>query len=748
MVNNSKLFPAGKGQVLYARSKVYLHPTSSKKDNVPGYLTIIKPFITSEKYDYIIAYIPESDVSFDDKKTLDFFDLYGLDGESFDFYSTSSNNLIVDSSNLPQTDLFIDRPRMSSLASYAFGLTINQLFSVQVRPKTTNLWEGSIILHPKQGDRLPALFFHDDECPGTKREQQLKNKTFNPFSENRVGGNTLYWGGDRFISCLKNYATITESTLEPAMFLINCTQEDAMNFVPNLLDSKSDVKDYDLSEELSQAYNTAKWTVLTGLASITGLAKKKLNSAIESKVLPPSIQKLFERTEVKKITDDFDSANVYLAKWALTVQEEAEKNRKMIIGNDYYKDLIKAELSNGSVELTPLEVSRATRKEKIGKDKWNSFFDSSGCLQYTIDEVLEEVYHSGLEDDIRKEAWLFLLGVYPWDTSFEERKQLKKTLENNYIEYKNNWVADLKKQKNDAFWKDQKARIYKDIKRTDRDIELYKTSIEEENADEAGIDSAEDENLFKNSNLLVLRDILFSYNEININLGYVQGMSDLLSPLYYVFLDESISFWAFTRFMERMERNFVRDLSGMKMQMLTLTELVQFMLPDLYEHLNKCDSGNLFFFFRMLLVWFKREITFYETMDLWEIMWTDYYSSQFILFFALAILQKHSKIIIQTLKGFDDILKYINDLNGTLNIGDLLTRAELLFVKYKQMVELIDRQKLVNYKNNNGNNDYSNDDNDSNNKTNQIISKEMRKLLSREVIIEKEVERTMDTPFG
>ncbi|AWU77675.1 uncharacterized protein C5L36_0D04060 [Pichia kudriavzevii] len=743
-------FPPGKGQVLYAKSKVYLHLTSSKKDNVCGFLTIIKPFPTSTNEELIIAFIPETDLSPTDREALVYFDLYGLDGEKFDFYSSASNDTMDSqghNSNKPKVKKFIDRPKLSSISSYAFGVSINQLYSIQVRPKTSNLWEGSIVLHPKhEGDRLPSLFFHDDESPGTKREQQLKRKTFNPFSDNSINGNSLYWGGDRFLSCLRNYADLKESTLESGMFLVNCTGEDALNFVPNILDQSENGANLDLRSNFNHFLNSAKWKVLTGLASITGFTKNNINKAIDNKLLPQTIQQFIERPEIRQITDEFDSANIYLAKWALNVQEEAERNRKMIIGNGYYKELISAELGDGFVELTPLEVSKAARKEPINKEKWDSFFDSNGCLQYTVDEVLEQVFHCGLEMGVREEAWPLLLGVYPWDTTANERKQLRKTLENNYAEYKNNWMADLTKQKNDAFWKDQKARIYKDLKRTDRDIELFAASKEEQEEDDAlEYDDENDTSLFYNKNLVVLRDILFSYNEINYNLGYVQGMSDLLSPLYFVFRDETMTFWAFQRFMERMERNFVRDLSGMKTQMVTLTELVQFMLPDLYIHLEKYDANNLFFFFRMLLVWFKREVSFYDTMELWEVMWTDYYSSQFILFFALAILQKHSKIIIQTLKGFDGILRYINDLSGSLDIGDLLTRAELLFIKFKQMVELIDRNatKLQSQNTTNGSPENSNG-----NPLKHTVSTELRGLLSREIIIQKEETRTSETPFG
>lgn len=155
-----------------------------------------------------------------------------------------------------------------------------------------------------------------------------------------------------------------------------------------------------------------------------------------------------------------------------------------------------------------------------------------------------------------------------------------------------------------------------------------------------------------------LKDMLLTYNEYNKDLGYVQGMSDLLAPIYAVLQDDAMAFWAFKNFMERMERNFLRDQSGMRSQLLTLDHLVQFMDPKLYSHLQSADSTNFFFFFRMLLVWFKREFEWMDVLRLWEALWTDYLSSGFHLFIALAILEKHREIIMTHLKHFDEVLKY------------------------------------------------------------------------------------------
>jgi hypothetical protein len=168
-----------------------------------------------------------------------------------------------------------------------------------------------------------------------------------------------------------------------------------------------------------------------------------------------------------------------------------------------------------------------------------------------------------------------------------------------------------------------------------------------------------------NVHLEQLKDMLLTYNEYNRDLGYVQGMSDLLAPIYAVMQDDAIAFWAFVRFMERMERNFLRDQSGMRAQLTALDHLVQLMDPKLYLHLQKADSTNFFFFFRMLLVWYKREFEWPDVLHLWEVLWTDFYSSNFHLFIALAIMEKHRTVIMDHLQHFDEVLKY----------GELLPRC-------------------------------------------------------------------------
>lgn len=229
--------------------------------------------------------------------------------------------------------------------------------------------------------------------------------------------------------------------------------------------------------------------------------------------------------------------------------------------------------------------------------------------------------------------------------------------------------------------------VEKDVHRTDRHIPLFAgEDIPHPDPDSPFAEAG------TNVHLEQMKDMLLTYNEYNRDLGYVQGMSDLLAPIYAIEQDDAVAFWGFVGFMERMERNFLRDQSGMRLQLLTLDHLCQLLDPKLYEHLQRLDSTNFFFFFRMLLVWFKREFPFEDILRLYEGLWTDYLSANFHLFVAMAILEKHRDVILEHLKGFDEVLKYVNELSGTIDLPSTMVRAEGLFRRFHRIVESIDKK--------------------------------------------------------
>ncbi|KAI5959930.1 GYP7 [Candida pseudojiufengensis] len=712
-----RILHQGEVELLFVKSKVYLHPTPSKKDNVPGFLTLSRTS-NSTNLDIILSYSPENTLS---KEEIDTYNK--IDVEQVDLNLAS---LKYNKQGKAPLNRIVPKPSASILSSYSFTTTLSYIYSIQFRNPSHGYWYGSIIINTQDGEKLPIMFFHDDESSSTIKNQKLQNQQFNPFGMDDNG--ELYWGAIDFLKVLKSLINVQKSSLEPTVYLINPESDDLRNFAPFKKKPEQPKPNNDVFKlpDVNKIFTTAKWKVLETVATFSARTKNQVLDLIEDNA-PAPIKEIIYQPEVTKIGDEFDSARIYLAKWAQQVKEEAElSSQKYMLDDDIYNKLNK-ELGSEEI-LTQEEINRTSRREEISIQEWQGFFDHSGRLCITVEEVKSRIFHGGLAPEVRKEAWLFLLNVYPWDSSTEEREILNKSYATRYEELKLKWVNDEDKR-NTEFWKDQKFRIEKDVQRTDRGIEIFKNPVGGELLEE---DDQFDVSNIRNEHLFKMREILLTFNEYNTNLGYVQGMTDLLSPLYVVFQDEVLTFWAFSNFMIRMERNFLRDQSGMKKQMNTLNKLLQFTLPNLYKHLESCQSNDLFFFFRMLLVWFKRELNWEQVNRLWEILWTDYYSSQFHLFFALGILSDNERIVVQNLKQFDEVLKYFNDLSGHLQLNPLLIRSEILFLKFKRMLNIIDRDNSLQK--------IGADPYETTNVSDEI-GEDLRELLKRDLVIQKEVER-------
>ncbi|XP_015747685.1 PREDICTED: TBC1 domain family member 17-like [Acropora digitifera] len=95
------------------------------------------------------------------------------------------------------------------------------------------------------------------------------------------------------------------------------------------------------------------------------------------------------------------------------------------------------------------------------------------------------------------------------------------------------------------------------------------------------------------------------------------------------------------------------------------------------------DSGNMYFCFRWLLITFKREFSFPDIMLLWETLWSQKLSPNYHLIVCLAILDMHRNVIMENALGFTYILKYINDLAYTIDVQEVLIRAEQLCLQLR-----------------------------------------------------------------
>ncbi|XP_016731890.2 TBC1 domain family member 15 isoform X2 [Gossypium hirsutum] len=157
-----------------------------------------------------------------------------------------------------------------------------------------------------------------------------------------------------------------------------------------------------------------------------------------------------------------------------------------------------------------------------------------------------------------------------------------------------------------------------------------------------------------------------------------QGMSDLLSPILFVMEDESESFWCFVALMERLGPNFNRDQNGMHSQLFALSKLVELLDAPLHNYFKQKDCLNYFICFRWILLQFKRELEYDQTMRLWEVLWTHHLSEHLHQYVCIALLKRYRGKIIGEQMEFDTLLKFINELSGHIDIDVTLRDAEAL----------------------------------------------------------------------
>ncbi|KAJ7582778.1 rab-GTPase-TBC domain-containing protein [Mycena floridula] len=745
-------------RLVYSKSKVYVHPTAYARDNIAGFVALVKREAANPNY--LLAWIPESLLN--EKGTT----------EWDKFVKIEEKNVLDDEDDdVVLIDLPVQRPE-----SYAFSVPLTSIYSLLVYPPSFSSWYGSIAINLINGDTLPTLHFHDNESlsftmPAPKTERSNRNSITAyppPPSPSPPSKSSDSWGGEVLIARLRSYSHILRSNLQPSLFLLDPSRadiethsvqifaDDAVDDIlaqssyanshspvpahrrprplssppisPNPYSYRSSVLHRSLASTTSssQSPSQARMALLQSFSNITRATRHAAQNILSHPLAKPIVPHLPD--PVKSLVNangewewgswvekggvgEFESARVYLARWARIVAEEGERARRLEAQTLPSSSSAAAEETSslGIFELLhstsnlPTPKSSRDPQHPLDEKTWNKWFGQDGKPKIRIEEMKREVFRRGVIPALRKEVWPFVLGIFEWDATDEQRAKLWSEKRHQYQDIKNKWCGVPEVfDRPDVL--DERHRIDVDCRRTDRTQPLFSSTSSEPITDEKDRNrrySTISPNMVdigaqspSNEHIDHLASILLTYNFYETELGYVQGMSDLCAPIYVVMgTDEELTFWCFVEVMNRMKQNFLRDQSGMKKQLLTLQQLIGVMDPELYRHLEKVDGLNLFFCFRWVLIAFKREFPFDDVLRLWEVLWTDYYSNDFVLFVALAVLESHRDMILRYLVEFDEILKYCNELSMTIELDTTLAQAEVLFLSFAQLVADIDRRQ-------------------------------------------------------
>ncbi|OIW14692.1 hypothetical protein TanjilG_33034 [Lupinus angustifolius] len=163
--------------------------------------------------------------------------------------------------------------------------------------------------------------------------------------------------------------------------------------------------------------------------------------------------------------------------------------------------------------------------------------------------------------------------------------------------------------------------IDRDVKRTHPDMHFFSSNSQ-----------------IAKSNQEALRNILIIFAKLNPSIRYVQGMNEILAPLFYVFKNdpdvesaafaEADTFFCFVELLDGFRDNFVQQLDnsvvGICSTIARLSQLLKEHDEELWRHLEVTTKVNpQFYAFRWITLLLTREFNFADILHIWDTLLSD-----------------------------------------------------------------------------------------------------------------------------
>ncbi|KAE8998713.1 hypothetical protein PR003_g19154 [Phytophthora rubi] len=278
-------------------------------------------------------------------------------------------------------------------------------------------------------------------------------------------------------------------------------------------------------------------------------------------------------------------------------------------------------------------------------------------------------------DLLRPRAWRVLLGVVKGDPR-EWTDQLRCRRED-YQKWKRDLVGGTSCQRGNGAARTEAEHhgdiflmkeIEKDVFRTRSELPLFSSG---------GI--AQQQMLY----------ILFVFTKLHPDIGYVQGMNEILAPIVYVCSSNPATVWAseveadayhlFASVMASLQMLYARTpenpLSGADLQMTRLTKLLRQHDAALWQHLNSVGLTPDLYSFRWYMTLLAREFSMPDTLRVWDALLADPKRFSFLHYVNCALIRSQRNFLL--LHGFTTDLKRLQNLQSShLDISKLLLSAE------------------------------------------------------------------------
>ena len=332
--------------------------------------------------------------------------------------------------------------------------------------------------------------------------------------------------------------------------------------------------------------------------------------------------------------------------------------------------------------------------------------------------LLQKKMFDGIPDDIpslRPLIWkisLNYLSLEPnkWNNNFNENRALYSSYKKKYISILSDVMKKSKKLKDDPllikknslwdkYYKDKELyeNIKKDILRTKSNMNFVSMPSPTnkiipsketvfELKEHIGISQKLSKNKNFETNADVMNRILFIYAKIHDDVTYVQGMNDLLAPIYYCFsIDnnpeninfiEADSYITFERLMDIIKIIFIRtkdnEPGGINYRLEEIGNLLKRIDYKLFLHLQKNKVKLEFYAFRWMTLFFTQDFEMPDIMRLWDSIFSDPEIFEFLHLLVLSpIIIKKNEIMKEKMSGIMMLIQNLEDLT----VYDLLFTA-------------------------------------------------------------------------
>ncbi|XP_020228172.1 TBC1 domain family member 13 isoform X1 [Cajanus cajan] len=163
--------------------------------------------------------------------------------------------------------------------------------------------------------------------------------------------------------------------------------------------------------------------------------------------------------------------------------------------------------------------------------------------------------------------------------------------------------------------------IDRDVKRTHPDMHFFSGDSQ-----------------FAKSNQEAFKNILIIFAKLNPGIRYVQGMNEVLAPLFYVFRNdpdeenagfaEADTFFCFVELLSGFQDNFCKQLDnsivGIRSTITRLSQLLKEHDEELWRHLEITTKVNpQFYAFRWITLLLTQEFDFADILHIWDTLLSD-----------------------------------------------------------------------------------------------------------------------------